>query len=115
MNKKVYMTPNIPQPNKVVEFNPDICNGCNSCVQVCPHDVFMPHPDKKNSPIVLYPEECWYCGGCVEECSLEGAITLVHPLNQRIVVRWKRKHTGEVFRLGMKNPPPPNNKPPSGR
>jgi hypothetical protein len=29
-------------------------------------------------------------------------------------VRWKRKATGEHFRVGMKNPPPPNNMPPVG-
>ncbi len=115
MKKTVYMTPNIPQPNKVATFDPNICNGCNQCVQVCPHDVFMPHPEQKNPPIVVHPDECWYCGACVEECSRAGAITLVHPLNQSLMVRWKRKETGMVFRLGMKNPPSPNTKPPSGR
>jgi hypothetical protein len=29
-------------------------------------------------------------------------------------VRWKRKATGEHYRVGMKNPPPPNNRPPVG-
>jgi NAD-dependent dihydropyrimidine dehydrogenase PreA subunit len=114
MTKKVYMKPNPPQPNKVAQFNSDICNGCNNCVQACPHDVLMPHPEQKKPPIVLYPEECWYCGACVEECSRHGAIAMVHPLNQSIVVRWIRKDTGEAFRLGMKNPPPPNTRPPSG-
>jgi hypothetical protein len=35
-----------------------------------------------------------------------------YPLNQR--VGWKRKATGEYFRIGMKNPPPPNTRPPVG-
>jgi NADH-quinone oxidoreductase subunit F len=56
-------------------------------------------------PIVLYPDECWFCGTCVEECPAPGAITMVAPLNQR--VGWKRKETGEMYRLGMKDPPPP--------
>ena len=114
MSDKVYMVPNPPTPNKAVEFNPDICNGCNSCVEVCRNDVLMPNPEKRKPPIVLYADECWYCGGCVEECSRPGAITLIHPLNQSIVVNWKRKETGEYLRLGMKNPPPPNTRPPSG-
>ena len=114
MRKKVYMTPNPPTPNKGVKFNPAICNGCNLCVEVCPTDVMMPNPEKEKPPIVLYPEECWFCAGCVEECPKAGAITMVHPLSQNISVNWKRKDTGEYFRLGMKNPPPPNTRPPSG-
>ena len=38
MSDKIYMVPNPPTPNKVVEFNPDICSGCNLCVEVCPTD-----------------------------------------------------------------------------
>jgi hypothetical protein len=53
-------------------------------------------------------------GGCVEECPNPGAIKMLHPTSQRISVNWKRKDTGELFRLGMKNPPPPNTRPPSG-
>jgi NADH-quinone oxidoreductase subunit F len=63
-------------------------------------------------PIVLYPDDCWFCGTCVEECPAQGAIRMEHPLNQR--VGWKRKDTGELFRIGMKNPPPPNTQPPAG-
>jgi NADH-quinone oxidoreductase subunit F len=63
-------------------------------------------------PIVLYPDECWFCGTCVEECPVAGAIRMEHPLNQK--VGWKRKETGELFRVGMKNPPPPYTKPPIG-
>ncbi len=63
-------------------------------------------------PIVLYPDECWFCGTCVEECPVAGAIRMEHPLNQK--VGWKRKETGELFRIGMKNPPPPYTKPPIG-
>jgi len=36
------------------------------------------------------------------------------PLKQQLSVRWKRKETGEVFRIGMNNPPPANERPPSG-
>jgi NADPH-dependent glutamate synthase beta subunit-like oxidoreductase len=63
-------------------------------------------------PLVLYPDECWFCGTCVEECPVKGAIRMEHPLNQR--VGWKRKETGELFRMGMKNPPPPYTRPPVG-
>jgi len=61
-------------------------------------------------PVITYPDECWFCGACVEVCPVEGAISLNYPLNQRVI--WKRKATGEFFRIGMKNPPPPNTRPP---
>lgn len=114
MSEKVYMAPNPPTPNRALSFDPDICNGCNMCVEACRSDVMMPNPQKKKPPIVLYPDECWFCGCCVEECRQPGAITLFHPMGQAVLISWKRKETGEVFRLGMKNPPPPNTKPPSG-
>jgi len=111
-NNKVYMIPNPPIPNKPVEFDPSICDGCNQCVEVCRSDVLMPNPEKGKPPIVLYADECWYGGSCVEECPHPGAVKLLHPLNQRIVVSWKDKETGRIFRLGMHNPPPPYDKPP---
>jgi NAD-dependent dihydropyrimidine dehydrogenase PreA subunit len=114
MSDKVYIIPNPPTPNKVLDFDPEKCNGCNMCVEVCPTDVMMPNPVKKQPPIVVYAEECWYCACCVEECQQSGAITMLHPTSQRISVNWRRKETGEYFRLGMKNPPPPNTRPPSG-
>jgi NAD-dependent dihydropyrimidine dehydrogenase PreA subunit len=113
MNRKAYMVPNPPTPNRAIDFDPEICNGCNQCVEICRSDVLMPNPEKKKPPIVLYPDECWYCGTCVLECKRPGAITMLHPLNQSISVIWKRKATGESFRLGMINPPPPNTRPPA--
>jgi len=95
--EKVYATPNLPTPNRPVIFDSEICNGCNICVTTCQMDVFIPNPQKGASPIILYPDECWYCGSCVEDCPNPGAVKLNHPLMRR--VRWKRKDTGEYFRL----------------
>jgi NAD-dependent dihydropyrimidine dehydrogenase PreA subunit len=110
----VRMFPNIVTPRNPVIFNEEVCKGCNVCVEICMMDILMPNPEKGKPPIVLYPDECYYDGLCVKNCPLwqKGAITLNHPLNQR--VRWKRKATEEHFRIGMSNPPPPNNKPPVG-
>ena len=110
---ETYMLPNPPTPNRAVDFDPDTCNGCNLCVGICRSDVLMPNPEQGRPPIVLYPDECWYCGTCVLECRRPGAITMLHPMNQSVSVVWKRKSTGESFRLGMKRPPPPNLRPPS--
>ena len=59
-DKRAIAIPNVSTPNNPVLFNPDICNGCNRCVDVCPIDVYIPHPEKGNPPIILHPEECWY-------------------------------------------------------
>jgi len=114
MEARAYMVPNPPTPNRVLDFDPQVCNGCNRCVAICRSDVLMPNPRKGSPPVVLYPDECWYCGTCVQECGRPGALALAHPLNQSVSVAWKRKDTGEVFRLGMADPPPPNLRPPSG-
>lgn len=95
--KKVYATPNTPTPSQPVIFDPEVCDGCNICVNVCQVDVLIPNPEKGKPPIVLYPDECWYGGSCVAHCPQPGAIRLNHPLVQR--VRWKRKESGEHFRV----------------
>ena len=112
--EKVYIAPNLVTPNRPVEFDEKVCNGCNMCVNVCRSEVFMPNRNKRKPPIILYPDECWYCGDCVAHCPFwqKGAIKLKHPLAQR--VGWKRKETGEYFRIGMPNPPLPNLRPPVG-
>ena len=93
--EKIYAVPNPNSPNAPVIINPETCNGCNQCVEVCEIDVFIPNPEKGKPPIILHPEECWYGGNCVMACPRPGAITLHWPLMQR--VHWKRKETGERF------------------
>ena len=97
-----------------IERNPDVCIACNRCVEVCPLDVHVPNPEKGKPPLTYYPDECWYCGCCVQECPrmLEGAIIFKWPLQS--ILRWKRKETGEHFRVGMANPPEPSMLPPIG-
>jgi NAD-dependent dihydropyrimidine dehydrogenase PreA subunit len=71
-------------------FNPDICDGCNRCVEVCQVDILIPNPEKGKPPVVFYPGECWYGGGCVEVCPKPGAIRLNTQLMNR--VHWKKKN-----------------------
>jgi NAD-dependent dihydropyrimidine dehydrogenase PreA subunit len=100
--KKINALPNITTPNTPVIFNPEICNGCNQCVEVCQIDVFIPNPVKGEPPIILHPDECWYGGCCVNECPCPGAISFNWPLQQR--GSWKDKVTGKVFRDNMAFP-----------
>jgi NAD-dependent dihydropyrimidine dehydrogenase PreA subunit len=109
MYSKAYLTPNALTPNQGISIDPDKCVGCLQCADVCRSDVMIPSSKAGAPPIVLYPDECWFCGCCKFHCPVE-AITVVYPMNQR--VGWKRKETGEFFRIGMKNPPPPVTKPP---
>ena len=124
MENKAYAVPNPLTPCQAIIIDPNLCCGCNACVNVCRVDVLLPNPSDSEEaeedggqasssgkpPLVVYPDECWFCGVCVEHCPVPGAIRMEHPLNLRI--GWKRKETGEYFRIGMKNPPPPNTKPP---
>ena len=112
MDNTAYMVPNPLMPGMPVRIDPELCTGCNTCADRCRMDVMVHNPEKGGPPIVLYPDECWFCGTCVEDCPVPGAIRMQHPLNQR--VGWKRKETGEYFRIGMKNPPPPYTRPPVG-
>jgi NAD-dependent dihydropyrimidine dehydrogenase PreA subunit len=111
MKKIAHMVHNPMTPNQGPIIDPDLCIACYTCVDVCRTDVFVPNLEEGEPPFVLYPDECWFCGCCADDCP-EVAIKMEHPLNQR--VGWKRKKTGEYFRIGMKNPPPPNTKPPVG-
>lgn len=109
---KAYMSPNPMMPCKAILISPGLCIGCNQCADACRSDVLVPNPSKGEPPIVLYPDECWFCGCCTKHCPVPDAIKMEHPLTQK--VGWKRKDTNECFRIGMKNPPPPNTRPPVG-
>jgi Na+-translocating ferredoxin:NAD+ oxidoreductase RNF subunit RnfB len=100
-----------------LEFDPKVCTGCPElpeplCVKACREDIIIPNPVKGKPPIVVYGEECCGCGCCVHACprALQGAIKFHWPISE--LPRWKRKETGEHFRVDMPNPPPPNPKPP---
>ena len=112
MGEKAYLVASPMTPCRAIIINPELCTACNACVEVCPTDVLVPNPEKGKPPIVLYPDECWFDGSCIAHCPVPGAIRIEHPLNQRAA--WKRKETGEIFRVGMKNPPPPNTRPAVG-
>ena len=100
--------------NEPIEFDENVCIGCNKCIEACMNDVFLPHPEKGKPPAVMHPDECWYCGCCVMECPLldKEAIKVKWPIKTQL--RWKRKETGEHCRVGMADPPPPHLTPPIG-
>lgn len=68
-----------------VYFDENVCDGCNTCVEICMSDVFARNPENGKPPVVKFPEECWFCGCCVTDCphSSEGAIKIVTPFPMR--------------------------------
>jgi len=78
----------LPAESGPLVFDPEVCNGCNQCVEVCQVDLLAPNPEDGKSPLILFPEECWYGGCCVAVCPLPGAIKLNHPPMNR--VHWRR-------------------------
>jgi ferredoxin len=50
----------------------DQCTGCGTCVQVCPHAVFV----KRNGKVEIRDRDaCMECGACSRNCAA-GAVTV---------------------------------------
>ena len=92
-----------------ITIDPELCTGCNDCVEVCRTHIILPNAEAGEPPQIWYPDECWYCGCCVSLC-LTGAVRMRYPVSRR--VGWKRKGSDEFFRIGMEDPPRPNDRPP---
>ncbi len=56
-----------------VTVDADKCEGCESCVDVCPVDVFEIQDGKA---VPVNADECLGCESCIEVCEQE-AITVV--------------------------------------
>lgn len=84
MNKKEFKVEKMPASVIPIEYNQDLCVGCNRCVQVCQCDILFPASKKGDHPIVMYPGECYYCGACVMVCPVKGAIHLRHPVMNQV-------------------------------
>lgn len=103
MEQTCYIEPNPSGPTLAVIIDPARCTGCNACVNICRIQTLLPNPERGQPPVVAYPDECWYCACCVEACP-RGALEMRLPINQRIF--FKRRETGQVFRIGADDCPP---------
>ena len=56
--------------NAIVD--PEKCQGCEECVDVCPVEVFEMEDDKS---VPVNADECLGCESCIEVCE-PGAITI---------------------------------------
>ena len=55
-----------------IEVDAELCDGCESCIDVCPNEVFEIQ-DGVSVPVNM--DDCLECESCVAECPTE-AITL---------------------------------------
>lgn len=101
--ENTFVLANPTGPTMAVSIDESVCVGCNACANICRVQAILPNAELGKPPVLAYPDECWYCACCVEACRT-GALRMNLPINQRIF--FKRKETGEVFRLGDKNCPP---------
>jgi len=56
-----------------LEIDPERCNKCGICVDMCPMDVL--HFGHKGYPYMRYRDDCWYCDVCTFMCPRQ-AVTM---------------------------------------
>jgi NAD-dependent dihydropyrimidine dehydrogenase PreA subunit len=70
----------------VENINEEKCNGCSTCVDTCPMDVFRMDEDTEKSAIT-YQEDCQICHLCRIYCPVD-AITITPAKCVRPMVGW---------------------------
>ncbi|MGV6817118.1 MAG: 4Fe-4S binding protein [Thiotrichales bacterium] len=72
-----------------------LCNGCNACIQACPHDVITLKNEERAQDVAFYElkvEQCTGCNICVDICP-EQALDIKRwqrPQETRITLRLSR-------------------------
>jgi ferredoxin len=54
-----------------LEYDPSKCTGCEKCLEVCPHAIFM--MDENGKARMVDRDLCIECGACMRNCHF-GAI-----------------------------------------
>jgi len=65
-----------------INIDPDMCNGCKTCVDACFVDVIR-WDDKEERPIAAYPEDCVWCYACEIACPVQ-CIEVIPTMPERI-------------------------------
>jgi len=65
------------------EVNPELCNSCGKCAEVCPYNAITVEV-KKKTPAEVNTAACAGCGTCAAECPFD-AITMNHFTDNQIL------------------------------
>ena len=69
----------------IERIDPELCNGCGICVQICPMDVIR-LDEKRKKAIIKYPEDCQTCFSCELACVVKAVD--VHPFRKPRPMAW---------------------------
>ncbi len=74
-----------------LEYDPSLCNGCQMCVEVCPHNVFR-MTDKRAE--IIHKDKCMECGACTFTCP--SGVPIVHLIRaaKSAIRQQKQKEQG---------------------
>jgi NAD-dependent dihydropyrimidine dehydrogenase PreA subunit len=53
------------------ELDKETCNGCGTCVEICPSEVYQLNRER---PEAIDLEECIECGACEEQCPVHAIV-----------------------------------------
>ena len=67
-------------------IDPELCNGCGICVNICPTDVFRMDKESKKA-VITYPDDCMLCEFCAADCPTN-AITLTMENILPLIASW---------------------------
>jgi len=70
----------------IERIDPELCNGCGICVNICPMDVLR-MDNKSKKAVIQYPEDCMLCEFCVLDCP-ENAISISPEKDSPLIVSW---------------------------
>ena len=70
----------------IERIDPELCNGCGICVNICPMDVLR-MDNKSKKAVIQYPEDCMLCEFCVLDCP-ENAISVSPEKSSPLIVSW---------------------------
>lgn len=61
--------------NQISKIDPELCTGCQTCVEPCPADAIT---GEKRQPHTISEERCVACGRCVQLCNAYDAVFQEH-------------------------------------